>query len=86
MKHLRSMLADAVSHVKNCPLCRGKGFVCEFCQKSEDIIFPFELYKVSKCKGEHLITMSCTHMCMWQSQVQKMSCQYVLCVSWYTSD
>jgi run domain Beclin-1 interacting cysteine-rich containing protein len=46
------MLADAVAHVKNCPLCRGKGFVCEFCQNSDDIIFPFELNKIRKCKGE----------------------------------
>ena len=54
MKHLRSMLSDAVAHVKRCPLCRGKGFVCEFCQNSNDIIFPFELHKIRKCRGEEM--------------------------------
>ena len=58
MKHLRSMLVDAVQHVKTCPLCRGKGFVCEFCQNSEDIIFPFELHKVRKCGGEQSVMTS----------------------------
>ena len=32
-------------------VCEGKGFVCEFCQQSE-IIFPFELQKVSSCPGK----------------------------------
>ena len=32
-------------------LCQGKGFVCEFCS-SPDIIYPFELDKVSTCSGE----------------------------------
>ncbi|XP_039343537.1 run domain Beclin-1-interacting and cysteine-rich domain-containing protein isoform X2 [Mauremys reevesii] len=31
-------------------LCQAKGFICEFCQKEEDIIFPFELNKCRTCE------------------------------------
>jgi run domain Beclin-1 interacting cysteine-rich containing protein len=48
LRYLRSLLQDSIKHVKSCPLCQGKGFVCEFCNQSE-IIFPFELKKVTKC-------------------------------------
>ncbi|XP_064394629.1 protein associated with UVRAG as autophagy enhancer-like [Halichondria panicea] len=49
MKYLRAMLADGVSHVKNCPLCMGKGFVCELCS-DQDIIYPFENTLVNICQ------------------------------------
>ena len=51
MKYLRAMLADGVSHVKNCPLCMGKGFVCEVCS-DQDIIYPFESTLVNVCQGK----------------------------------
>jgi len=51
MKYLRSMLGDGIQHVKTCPLCMGKGFICELCDNTKDIIFPFEHGKVSICKG-----------------------------------
>lgn len=35
-------------------LCQAKGFICEFCQNEEDIIFPFELNKCRTCEGEML--------------------------------
>eukprot|EP00111_Clytia_hemisphaerica_P023769 TCONS_00070039-protein len=36
---------------KNCPLCSGKGFICEKCH-SDDIIFPFDDHVIScKCKA-----------------------------------
>ena len=40
-RHLSHVLAFAVHHVVNCPLCRQKGFVCELCEK-RDVIYPFE--------------------------------------------
>lgn len=52
LKQLRGVLLEAISHVKTCPVCQGKGFVCEFCKNSNDIIFPFEANKVSTCRGE----------------------------------
>lgn len=33
-------------------LCQAKGFICEFCQNEEDVIFPFELHKCRTCEGE----------------------------------
>ena len=51
MKYLRAMLADGIAHIKSCPLCMGKGFVCELCD-DQDIIYPFESNKVSTCRGE----------------------------------
>jgi len=50
VKHLRALLADAVQHIKTCPICQGKGFVCEFCKDPSDVIYPFEIHKVSSCK------------------------------------
>ena len=51
LKQLRGLLKEALTHVKTCVICQGKGFVCEFCKNSQDIIFPFEVNKVSSCKG-----------------------------------
>lgn len=46
----------AVPHFAACPfppqLCQAKGFICEFCQNEDDIIFPFELHKCRTCEGE----------------------------------
>jgi run domain Beclin-1 interacting cysteine-rich containing protein len=49
LRYLKSLLSDSIKHIKSCPLCQGKGFVCEFCFNPE-IIFPFELSKVSVCQ------------------------------------
>lgn len=44
------------SHFAACPfppqLCQAKGFICEFCQNEDDIIFPFELHKCRTCEGK----------------------------------
>ncbi|XP_074070835.1 run domain Beclin-1-interacting and cysteine-rich domain-containing protein isoform X3 [Macrotis lagotis] len=38
------------THVQHCMLCQAKGFICEFCQNEDDIIFPFELHKCRTCE------------------------------------
>ncbi|XP_029422025.1 run domain Beclin-1-interacting and cysteine-rich domain-containing protein isoform X2 [Nannospalax galili] len=38
------------AHVERCVLCQAKGFICEFCQNEDDIIFPFELHKCRTCE------------------------------------
>ena len=65
LRQLRAMLADGVSHIKSCPVCQGKGFVCEFCINTQDIIFPFEAQKVSSCKGwcVHVCVRACVCVC-----------------------
>uniref|UniRef100_A0A3B3U923 Rubicon like autophagy enhancer n=1 Tax=Poecilia latipinna TaxID=48699 RepID=A0A3B3U923_9TELE len=44
----RALLTAAVEHVDNCELCRGRGFICEFC-RAKDIIFPFQKDKCQRC-------------------------------------
>ncbi|XP_008264954.1 run domain Beclin-1-interacting and cysteine-rich domain-containing protein isoform X1 [Oryctolagus cuniculus] len=38
------------AHVGRCMLCQAKGFICEFCQNEDDVIFPFELHKCRTCE------------------------------------
>ncbi|XP_060028208.1 run domain Beclin-1-interacting and cysteine-rich domain-containing protein isoform X3 [Erinaceus europaeus] len=38
------------AHVERCMLCQAKGFICEFCQNEDDVIFPFELQKCRTCE------------------------------------
>ncbi|PNJ03329.1 RUBCN isoform 1 [Pongo abelii] len=38
------------SRSKDPQLCQAKGFICEFCQNEDDIIFPFELHKCRTCE------------------------------------
>ncbi|KAL1023339.1 hypothetical protein UPYG_G00039440 [Umbra pygmaea] len=47
---LRELLKLGSAHVAGCVLCQAKGFVCEFCGNDQDIIFPFELNKCSRCE------------------------------------
>ncbi|XP_061493557.1 run domain Beclin-1-interacting and cysteine-rich domain-containing protein isoform X2 [Rhineura floridana] len=47
---LTELLKAGTLHVEKCMLCQAKGFICEFCQNEEDIIFPFELNKCRKCE------------------------------------
>lgn len=65
MKHLRSMLADGIKHIKSCQTCHGNGFVCEFCKSDQDILFPFELEKVTICRD----CQGCYHKTCFVSKV-----------------
>ncbi|XP_003477020.2 run domain Beclin-1-interacting and cysteine-rich domain-containing protein isoform X1 [Cavia porcellus] len=47
---LAELTQAGAAHVERCMLCQAKGFICEFCQKEEDIIFPFELQKCRICE------------------------------------
>eukprot|EP00118_Oscarella_pearsei_P008456 m.43592 g.43592 ORF g.43592 m.43592 type:complete len:293 (+) comp33461_c0_seq1:779-1657(+) len=35
-------------------LCRGRGFICEVCRNTEDVIFPFQTRKCVQCSGQYL--------------------------------
>lgn len=50
----REMSIQLLFHLFSFQLCQAKGFICEFCQKEDDIIFPFELNKCRTCEGEIL--------------------------------
>uniref|UniRef100_A0A8D2JF27 Rubicon autophagy regulator n=1 Tax=Sciurus vulgaris TaxID=55149 RepID=A0A8D2JF27_SCIVU len=47
---LAELTRAGTAHVERCMLCQAKGFICEFCQNEEDIIFPFELHKCRTCE------------------------------------
>ncbi|KAK1343991.1 hypothetical protein QTO34_014549 [Cnephaeus nilssonii] len=48
---LAELTRAGAAHVERCMLCQAKGFICEFCQNEDDIIFPFELHKCRTCEG-----------------------------------
>ena len=50
LKHLMQMVETGIAHVKDCPLCKAKGFICELCNQDSDILFPFELHKVAEVR------------------------------------
>ncbi|XP_056649566.1 run domain Beclin-1-interacting and cysteine-rich domain-containing protein isoform X3 [Monodelphis domestica] len=47
---LVELAGAGTTHVQHCMLCQAKGFICEFCQNEDDIIFPFELHKCRTCE------------------------------------
>ncbi|KAM9583165.1 run domain Beclin-1-interacting and cysteine-rich domain-containing protein isoform 2-T2 [Trichechus inunguis] len=47
---LAELTRAGATHVTRCVLCQAKGFICEFCQNEDDIIFPFELHKCRTCE------------------------------------
>ncbi|XP_039106812.1 run domain Beclin-1-interacting and cysteine-rich domain-containing protein isoform X3 [Hyaena hyaena] len=47
---LAELTRSGAAHVERCMLCQAKGFICEFCQNEDDIIFPFELHKCRTCE------------------------------------
>ncbi|XP_014466321.2 run domain Beclin-1-interacting and cysteine-rich domain-containing protein isoform X2 [Alligator mississippiensis] len=47
---LTELMKAGALHVERCMLCQAKGFICEFCQNEDDIIFPFELNKCRTCE------------------------------------
>ncbi|XP_008568918.1 PREDICTED: run domain Beclin-1 interacting and cysteine-rich containing protein isoform X4 [Galeopterus variegatus] len=47
---LAELTRTGAAHVEQCMLCQAKGFICEFCQNEDDIIFPFELHKCRTCE------------------------------------
>ncbi|NWV45492.1 RUBIC protein, partial [Daphoenositta chrysoptera] len=50
MPRLTELLKAGSLHIDKCMLCQAKGFICEFCQNDDDIIFPFELNKCRTCE------------------------------------
>lgn len=69
------IVANLRDHVLKCPLCSAKGFICEICMNTDDIIFPFELNTTSVCQSKYfknfiyhicfrycLVCQSCFHL------------------------
>ncbi|KAM3834890.1 run domain Beclin-1-interacting and cysteine-rich domain-containing protein isoform 2-T3 [Vipera latastei] len=60
---LTELLRVGELHVEKCMLCQAKGFICEFCQKEDDILFPFQLSKCKTCEE----CRACYHKGCFQS-------------------
>ncbi|NXI13572.1 RUBIC protein, partial [Irena cyanogastra] len=63
MPRLTELLKAGSLHIDKCMLCQAKGFICEFCQNEDDIIFPFELNKCRTCEE----CKACYHKCCFKS-------------------
>ncbi|XP_074657892.1 run domain Beclin-1-interacting and cysteine-rich domain-containing protein-like isoform X2 [Tubulanus polymorphus] len=50
LPQLRNLVIEAVCHISDCQLCQAKGFICEICNNDKDLLFPFELSRVSQCQ------------------------------------
>ncbi|XP_063298892.1 run domain Beclin-1-interacting and cysteine-rich domain-containing protein isoform X3 [Pelobates fuscus] len=50
VQQLGELVRLGTVHVDKCMLCQAKGFICEFCQNENDVIFPFELNKCRRCE------------------------------------
>ena len=48
-ERLRKLVADSIAHIIQCELCKAKGYICEVCDDSRDILFPFESERVRQC-------------------------------------
>ncbi|KAG8445041.1 hypothetical protein GDO86_009979 [Hymenochirus boettgeri] len=60
---LKELVRIGTLHVEKCMLCQAKGFICEFCQNEDDVIFPFELLKCRRCDD----CKACYHKCCFRS-------------------
>eukprot|EP00795_Rhopilema_esculentum_P016901 gene16901-8385_t len=52
----KSLISTSLKHIKECQLCAVKGFVCEYCRDFDDILYPFELNKVTSCPSSDYST------------------------------
>eukprot|EP00730_Choanoeca_flexa_P016276 TRINITY_DN7658_c0_g1_i1.p1 TRINITY_DN7658_c0_g1~~TRINITY_DN7658_c0_g1_i1.p1 ORF type:complete len:598 (+),score=113.63 TRINITY_DN7658_c0_g1_i1:110-1903(+) len=50
VRNLDQMVKDGIAHVLACPLCMAKGYVCELCNDEQDILFGFQIKRVTKCE------------------------------------
>ncbi|XP_077516256.1 run domain Beclin-1-interacting and cysteine-rich domain-containing protein-like isoform X2 [Amblyomma americanum] len=51
LARLRSLRQDCEQHCLSCPVCTGRGFVCEICNDVRLLVFPFQLASAAQCTG-----------------------------------
>lgn len=49
LTHMAQLESDCVAHVRDCPLCTAKAYICEICNNGRDLLFPFETQRVTRC-------------------------------------
>ncbi|XP_078513448.1 protein associated with UVRAG as autophagy enhancer isoform X2 [Lissotriton helveticus] len=69
---LKDLVKTSVVHVQSCELCQAKGFICEFCHRSE-VLFPFQTEVVTKCN----VCKTCFHKRCFKSEGDCPKCQRI---------
>uniref|UniRef100_A0A224Z5Q8 Protein containing zf-RING 9 domain n=1 Tax=Rhipicephalus zambeziensis TaxID=60191 RepID=A0A224Z5Q8_9ACAR len=48
---LQGMQEECERHCLACPICTGRGFICEICHNADQLVFPFQLALAAQCTG-----------------------------------
>ncbi|KAL1434739.1 hypothetical protein MTO96_011437 [Rhipicephalus appendiculatus] len=48
---LQGMQDECERHCLACPICTGRGFICEICHNADQLVFPFQLALAAQCTG-----------------------------------
>lgn len=51
LAQLRGLQEDCERHCLGCPICTGRGFICEICSNADQLVFPFQLALAAQCTG-----------------------------------
>uniref|UniRef100_A0A1I7RRH6 DUF4206 domain-containing protein n=2 Tax=Bursaphelenchus xylophilus TaxID=6326 RepID=A0A1I7RRH6_BURXY len=51
LEMLEPLERRGIEHVVSCNICEQRGFLCQICMQPSDIIFPFQIDKISRCEG-----------------------------------
>ncbi|XP_075535630.1 run domain Beclin-1-interacting and cysteine-rich domain-containing protein rubicon isoform X3 [Dermacentor variabilis] len=51
LAQLRGLQEDCERHCLSCPICTGRGFICEICNNADQLVFPFQLTLAAQCTG-----------------------------------
>ncbi|CAI8032407.1 Pleckstrin homology domain-containing family M member 3 [Geodia barretti] len=69
---MRKTVRTVSTHVRQCPLCSQKGFICEGCH-GNNIIYPFDLRDTYQCP-------SCSAVYHYVCTPEKGNCSKCLCI------
>lgn len=61
LTRLSEIVNASLAHVEGCELCQARGFVCELCHAAHDVIFPWQLGRVTRCSN----CGACFHSACW---------------------
>ncbi|XP_037932395.1 run domain Beclin-1-interacting and cysteine-rich domain-containing protein-like [Teleopsis dalmanni] len=64
-RSIDELISNCEAHIFNCVLCIGRGFICEYCDKSE-VIYPWQknTFRCDRCG-------SCFHLQCWKGMVEQ---------------
>ncbi|XP_075745712.1 run domain Beclin-1-interacting and cysteine-rich domain-containing protein-like [Rhipicephalus microplus] len=51
LAQLQGLQDECERHCLACPICTGRGFICEICHNGDQLVFPFQLAVAAQCTG-----------------------------------